>query len=255
MENNEAKYQMGPGQRVHLLYRLARSSEDSSSQSEACSSPDSGTVSQETKEALLRRSRRGTKEFKPKGGSTSSASDQSRKGNQLDIVVEWGYPQGGVDRIGEIYLFSALAQQQDAPQCPLKLHISAPDRVQFTPRLVVPLTVTVQNDSATSAVSFFLEARSGPAGGGAPADAESKQSSRFVWLGSEQTEVMQLGPSASRHINLSAYFPCSGVFNLNRFRFHVTGLSKGSSSGAPVPTEAAPVAYAFPFERLIHIYE
>merc|ERR1719329_471875 len=99
---------------------------------------------------------------------------------------------------------------------------------------LVPVTLHVQNTAPVGDLSFFYTA-------------ESFQD--FAWLGCETSEVIRLPPLRSHTATLHALFPAAGVFNLNRLRFSVVGMS----SGAVPATEQAPVAFTFPYERLVRI--
>jgi len=170
--------------------------------------------------------------------SPSASASSSRAGltDCVDLVIEWT-AEGG--RTGEVYALQVPCERPTAaPPCPLDVHILAPDSATLTPGLTVPVTLRVRNASSAGPVSFYFVADPAP---------------ELAWLGCERSEVIRLPPMAAQTRELQAYFASPGVFNLNRFRFFVVSIPPGA--GAVPASEQAPLAFAFPVERLIHVRE
>merc|ERR1712176_385314 len=142
-----------------------------------------------------------------------------------------------MDRSGEVYALQVPCERPGASPCPLDMHLLAPKSALLEPGLIVAVTLRVRNASATGVVSFYFVADAAP---------------EFAWLGCERSEVIQLPPLGSHSVTLQAYFTSCGVFNLNRFRLFVVGMPH--TAGAVPASEQAPLAFAFPFGRLIHIH-
>ncbi|CAE8632587.1 unnamed protein product, partial [Polarella glacialis] len=102
--------------------------------------------------------------------------------------------------------------------------------------LMVPVTVRIRNASFAGPVTFYFVADS---------------TTDLSWLGCERSETISLPPQASHSTTLHAYFKAAGVFNLNRIRLFVVGMPP--SAGSVPACETAPLAFAFPVERLIHV--
>ncbi|CAK9116010.1 unnamed protein product [Durusdinium trenchii] len=148
----------------------------------------------------------------------------------VDLVVQWR--QG--DRAGEACALQVPLERPEAPPCPLDLHLLAPEVAEMEADLMVPVTVRIRNASLAGSVSFYFVAES---------------TADIAWIGCERSEIISLPPNTSHSATLHAYFAQPGVYNLNRFRLFVVGMPSGS-----VPaSEQAPLAFAVPFERLLHV--
>jgi len=222
VQTGASRHQAGPGQLVHLLFAFQRGGN--------LSSEAHLDVTTERRQ-LLQASRSASVETLTERGKKTSAEDH------VDLIVEWSTLQG---QKGEVYL---LQVPYDTPtgsasqsQCPLALHLLAPESATLSPDLLVPVTLCVRNASNAGAVSFFFVAEA---------------SQDFVWLGCERSEVIQLDSQATHRATLHAHFPAAGIFNLNKFRVHV--VRSASPSGRS--TEQAPLTLALPVDKLIHIKE
>ena len=102
--------------------------------------------------------------------------------------------------------------------------------------LTVPVTVRIRNASLAGPVAFYFVA-------------ESTQD--IAWLGCERSETITLKAGGSHCATLHAYVAQPGVYNLNRFRLFVVSMP----SAAVPASEQAPLAFAVPFERLLHVEE
>jgi len=237
---SKSSHQVGAGQVLQLMFAHCRDlvSAANSNLPAVENWSEGSAVATAAKQQLLRTSRtvHTTAASPAAGGSTrrsrEAASTATVGPEYVDLVIEWN----AADRAGEVYALQVPCERPGAPPCPLDMHLLAPETAVLTPGLTVSVTLRVRNASAAGDVSFYFVA-----------DAVQE----FVWLGCERSEVIRLSPQASHSATLQAYFGTPGVFNLNRFRIFVVGMPLGAG---PVPaSEQAPLAFAFPFERLIHI--
>ncbi|CAJ1351468.1 unnamed protein product [Effrenium voratum] len=151
---------------------------------------------------------------------------------QKSSLLEWNHQEACALQVPLERLLDQRASGPEAPPCPLDLHLLAPE-VAEAPDTMVPVTVRIRNASLAGAVSFYFVAES---------------TADIAWVGCERSEVIRLPPNTSHTATVHAYFTQPGVYNLNRFRLYVVGMPSGS-----VPaSEQAPLAFAVPFERLLH---
>jgi len=139
-------------------------------------------------------------------------------------------------RFGEVYALRVPLERPWAAPCPLEMHLLVPDGAALTTGRTLQVVLTVRNVLSSGPVTFYFTADTTP---------------DFLWLGCEKSEVIKLAPSASYSSTLQVYFPSPGVFNLNRLRLFVVGMPFGA--GAVPASEQAPLAFALPFERLVHV--
>lgn len=168
-----------------------------------------------------------------KSRSSSLGREKEPCPETVDLVAQW--QQGDrADRTGEAFALQVPLERPEAPPCPLDLHLLAPEVAEMAPDLLVPVTVRIRNASMAGSVSFYFVAES---------------SADIAWIGCERSEIISLPPNTSHTAIIYAYFVQPGVYNLNRFRLFVVGMPSGS-----VPaSEQAPLAFAVPFERLLHV--
>eukprot|EP00927_Polykrikos_kofoidii_P008056 TRINITY_DN13337_c0_g1_i2.p1 TRINITY_DN13337_c0_g1~~TRINITY_DN13337_c0_g1_i2.p1 ORF type:complete len:1325 (-),score=203.88 TRINITY_DN13337_c0_g1_i2:467-4441(-) len=180
----------------------------------------------------------------PSAAGTAAASVPSTDVDpQFDLAIEWVVHQkdaaGGElpAAEGEVYVFGVQRDRGSAPPCPLEMRLLAPDTVSPCAASCVPVTLRVQNTALVGDVSFYVVA-------------DPVQD--FIWLGCERSATVRLVAGASYTSTLHACFPFPGVFNLNRLRFFVVGMMS-PVPGTPPASEHAPLAFSFPFERLVHV--
>lgn len=116
--------------------------------------------------------------------------------------------------------------EERSSACPLAMQLIAPDTVALSPDLTVPVTIRLRNVTEEDVHFFFIAS-----------------ASDFMWLGCERSETLCMPAGTSHIVSLQAYFPFAGVFNLNRFRFVISGGTATENQ----------VAFVFPYEKLIHI--
>lgn len=163
----------------------------------------------------------------------------------LDLAVEWSTlggatrPDGSsARRIGELYMFGVSRDRGGAPPCPLEMRLLAPSHAAPGPAPPAQVTLLVENLSAAGHISFYFIADASPG---------------FLWLGCERSEVIRLPPQGTYRATLQACFSSPGVYDLNRLHFYVVGMPAGP--GVVPCTEQAPLAFSFPFERLIQVVD
>jgi len=169
----------------------------------------------------------------PTPAAPSAPSGDFRLPNFVDVIVSWSADGG---RFGEIYALQVPCERSPAASpCPLDMHLLAPETATLEPGMTVPVTLRIRNASIVGPVSFYFVADPAP---------------ELIWLGCERSEVIRLPPLSTHVAELRAFVASPGVFNLNRFRFFVVSLPPGA--GAVPASEEAPLAFAFPVERLLH---
>eukprot|EP00933_Yihiella_yeosuensis_P035968 TRINITY_DN29664_c0_g1_i1.p1 TRINITY_DN29664_c0_g1~~TRINITY_DN29664_c0_g1_i1.p1 ORF type:complete len:585 (+),score=85.31 TRINITY_DN29664_c0_g1_i1:154-1908(+) len=216
---------IGAGQLAQLLFALQRTGEVAKEPSASAS----------TRLRLLEASRSLLVASTPSPASRGRGKhggDDAATSSTVDLIANW---QLG-ERRGEVFALQVPCERPESAPCPLDLHLLAPEEAVLVPPLMVPVTLRIRNASATGPVTFYFVADS---------------SNEVAWLGCERSAHVTLPPQAYHTATLNAYFVTPGVFNLNRFRLFVVAMPPGVGS---VPaSEQAPLAFAFPFERLIHV--
>eukprot|EP00439_Symbiodinium_sp_Y106_P020120 s7303_g2.t1 len=160
--------------------------------------------------------------------SSKSKSKTYRKPIATDLVAQWRQEA----KIGEVFCLQVPLERPEAPPCPLDLHLLAPAAAEVSQ--LVPVTVKIRNASLAGPVSFYFVAES---------------TADLAWVGCERSEIIRLPANEYHSETIQAYFSQPGVYNLNRFRLFVVGMP---SSTVPA-SEQAPMAFAVPFERLLHV--
>ncbi|CAE7483923.1 TRAPPC8 [Symbiodinium pilosum] len=160
--------------------------------------------------------------------SSKSKSKPCRKSTTTDLAIQWR----SEGRVGEAFCLQVPLERPEAPPCPLDLHLLAPDTAEVAQ--LVPVTVKIRNASLAGPVSFYFMAES---------------TTDLAWVGCERSEIIRLPANEYHSEIIQAYFSQPGIYNLNRFRLYVVGMP---SSTVPA-SEQAPMAFAVPFERLLHV--
>ncbi|OLP93125.1 Trafficking protein particle complex subunit 8 [Symbiodinium microadriaticum] len=220
-----------PGDSVQLLYAL-------------CWPAEGAQVQQEARWRLLHACRQAA------AVSYKSKSKTHRKPIATDLAVQWR--QGAT--IGEAFSLQVPLERPEAPPCPLDLHLLAPAAAEVSQ--LVPVTVKIRNASLAGPVSFYFVAES---------------TADLAWVGCERSEIIRLPANEYHSETIQAYFSQPGVYNLNRFRLFVVGMclalgrcffdclqwnfdGRDCRPSSTVPaSEQAPMAFAVPFERLLHV--
>lgn len=227
-------HRAGPGQLVQLMFALNREGCAIPTSREAL--PGEAQLSLSSIRLLQASRAAAAPEVSVIAGSAGregrAGAAQAQVPSLVDLIVEWCAEH----HTGEVYALGVPCERPGVPPCPLDMHLLASESATLSPGLTVPVTLRVRNSSAAGAVSFYFVADAVP---------------EFVWLGCERSEVIKLPPFASHQATLHAYFTSPGVFNLNRFRLFVVAMPPGA--GAVPASEQAPLAFQFPFERLIHV--
>eukprot|EP00930_Biecheleria_cincta_P070293 TRINITY_DN57935_c0_g1_i1.p1 TRINITY_DN57935_c0_g1~~TRINITY_DN57935_c0_g1_i1.p1 ORF type:complete len:1242 (+),score=225.80 TRINITY_DN57935_c0_g1_i1:58-3783(+) len=225
--SNGAGSMVEPGQQAQLLLSLKRPTIASES-----------SALKTARARLLRASHASLPTKQLQGFAGSSGSRSGRHGSSgsvaptADLLAEWRLGK----RSGEAFALRVALDRLESAPCPLDLHLLAAESASLEPRLLVPVTLRIRNASSLGPVSFYFVADS---------------TAEVAWLGCERSEVIELSPQACHTATLHAYLKSPGVFNLNRFRLFVVGMP--ASAGSVPASEQAPLAFAFPFERLIHV--
>jgi len=235
----------GPGQLVQLTFSLALESLASLKQPEiidvdAVAAGQQVPVAGATASGRLLHASQAAALAASASAETGGASSGTREARghvekRLNLIVSWCGADG--KSRGEVYALGVPCERPGAAPCPLDMHLLAAESADLVPGLTVPVTLQVRNTTTAGSVSFYFVT-----------DAMQE----FVWLGCERSQVIDLPPLASHTATVHAHFTSVGVFNLNRFRLFVVAMPPGA--GTVPASEQAPLAFQFPFERLIHIH-
>jgi len=242
--SSASSHHAGPGKLVQLTFSMARECLSSLRQPEVID-VDAVAAGQQVPVSgaaaggrLLHASQRAAAAAagSAEGGAISGGRREARchMDNRINLIVSWCGSDSKCK--GEVYVFGVPCERPGAAPCPLDMHLLAAKCADFVPGLTVPVTLQVKNTTTAGPVSFYYVT-----------DAMQE----IVWLGCERSHVIVLPPLASHTATVHAHFTSVGVFNINRFRLFVVAMPPGA--GAVPASEQAPLAFQFPFERLIHI--